>query len=190
MSSLLKWSQHHPLQLWVARLSSKLCHYTWMPENRFYQERLRRIKCWEPQTFVCPSSLDHLPHSAVHLYFRGLPFVTNVPVEALPVALDIITNYQIKPSFSFLNHIPACLCNSTLLPDWLSLLSPITRFLFMFWVQWEVLCTPKLASCTACLASCKTVWTILGLWGDGPWKSSNSPCPFNLHSNIPREAAS
>lgn len=65
--------------------------------------------------------------STIPVEVFGLPF-TNVPVEALPVALPIITSYQFKPSFGFLSPI---LCSSALLLDCLSLLSPIMCFLFM-----------------------------------------------------------
>lgn len=38
--------------------------------------------------------------------FLGLPFTTNVSVEAIPVALPIITSYQLKPVLAF--FIPSC----------------------------------------------------------------------------------
>lgn len=105
--------------------------------------------------------------------FLGLPFTTNVPVEALPVALPIITSYQLMPKFGFLNPI---LCNSALLLDCLSLLPPTMCFLLMCELVSSSLYT--LASCTACLTSCMPVGIMPGLWGDGPWRSSTLNVPL------------
>lgn len=93
----------------------------------------RQKKHWVLQPYLCPLSLDPLPHQ--DFIFLVLHFAADVPVEAFLVAVPILCQIRLHRT----KRIPACSDSaSVFLLDLVCLLLPFLFFLFIFEFSLEV----------------------------------------------------
>ena len=79
----------------------------------------------------------------------------DVPVEVLHISLHVACKVQFQRGFGFLNPIPACLDSILcILTSHLTLLPPLSCFLFLFQVFSGAPCSSMQASVHRCLPSC------------------------------------